>query len=641
MSLPAGTKLGPYEILSPLGAGGMGEVYRAKDTRLGRSVAVKVLPQHLSSSAEVRQRFEREAKAIAALSHPHICALYDVGREGETEYLVMELLEGQTLSERLARGPLPVGEALRFGVEIASALDAAHRKGIVHRDLKPGNIMLTPSGVKLLDFGLARALAPEGPLDNLTAAPTAAKNVTREGSILGTLAYMAPEQLEGKPADARTDVFALGTVLYEMATGRKAFSGSSQASLISAILTSEPMPLTAIQPLHPAPLDSLVRTCLAKDPARRWHSAHDVALQLEAVGESRSSSTGAAPVSGRRRFAVLPWAAAALCLAAAILAVARGRAPTNGVLPTLRFEVPPPSGKGFFPTVETTSLAVSPDGSRIAFVVTGEPQAGPSTTAAAEAEEGRGIWVRDLSDLAPRRIAGTEGAYSVFWSPDGRSLGFFTPKNLKRVEISGGAPVPVCDLPVGSGRSASWGLRGDILITNIQEAALARGPRGRWKARKAHRGRSLARRNAPELALVSAGRRAIPVLGPAPRWNRRGHVRGAGKASARAVPRGVDRPVLRAGILVFARDGALFAQRFDWRKGWAGEPFSIAERVEYFLTSGYATFNVSLSGALAYQSHFTVSRLAWLDRAGQERDRWPSRQLHEPLLHARRTTPLL
>jgi eukaryotic-like serine/threonine-protein kinase len=252
IALPAGTRLGPYEILSPLGAGGMGEVYRAMDTRLERAVAVKVVSTDMAPSLEIRQRFEREAKTISQLSHPHVCALYDVGQEGETEYLVMELLEGETLSERLTRGALPLEQTLRFGAEIASALDAAHGKGIVHRDLKPGNVMVTATGIKLLDFGLARVFSPERPVEMLTSAPTAAKDVTREGSILGTLAYMAPEQLEGKPIDERADIFALGAVLYEMATGRKAFNGTSQASIISAVLMSEPPAVSSVRGSEPA-----------------------------------------------------------------------------------------------------------------------------------------------------------------------------------------------------------------------------------------------------------------------------------------------------------------------------------------------------------------------------------------------------
>jgi serine/threonine protein kinase/tetratricopeptide (TPR) repeat protein len=264
----------------------MGEVWRARDTRLDREVAIKVLPQSMSSSEEMRKRFEREARAIAQVSHPHICALHDLGREGETEFLVMELLEGETLAERLTKGALPLDLTLQFGAEIASALDSAHGKGIVHRDLKPGNVMVTASGVKLLDFGLARILSTDKPVEMLTSAPTAARDVTREGSILGTLSYMAPEQLEGKPADARADIFALGAVLYEMATGQKAFTGTSQASLISAIMTSEPPAVSSLQAASPPALDRLVRACLAKEPAGRWKSAHDVGLQLREIIES-------------------------------------------------------------------------------------------------------------------------------------------------------------------------------------------------------------------------------------------------------------------------------------------------------------------------------------------------------------------
>ena len=271
MSLSAGTKLGPYEIVAPIGAGGMGEVYRARDTRLERTVAIKVLPGNLSSSPEVRQRFEREAKTISQLSHPHICALYDVGRDGDTDYLVMEYLEGETLSERLSKGALSLEQTLRYGIEIAEALDTAHRQGIVHRDLKPGNVMLTKSGVKLLDFGLAKAFAPVTQASSLTALPTAmgSPNLTQEGTILGTFQYMAPEQLEGKEADPRTDIFAFGAVLYEMATGQKPFGGKSQASLIAAILEREPPAISTVQPMTPPALDRVVKTCLAKDPEDR------------------------------------------------------------------------------------------------------------------------------------------------------------------------------------------------------------------------------------------------------------------------------------------------------------------------------------------------------------------------------------
>src|SRR6058998_3127818 len=275
MSLSSGTRLGPYEIQAPIGAGGMGEVYRARDTRLERTVAVKVLPSHLSTSPEVRQRFEREAKTISQLSHPHICALYDVGNQDGVEFLVMEYLEGETLSDRLVKGPLAFDSVLRYGLEIADALDKAHRQRIVHRDLKPGNVMITKSGVKLLDFGLAKAVGPVSQQSGLTSLPTMAhaQNLTQEGTILGTFQYMAPEQLEGKDADARTDIFAFGAVLYEMATARKAFSGTSQASLISSIMGSDPPPVSTVSPMTPPAFDRVVRTCLAKDPDDRWQTA--------------------------------------------------------------------------------------------------------------------------------------------------------------------------------------------------------------------------------------------------------------------------------------------------------------------------------------------------------------------------------
>src|SRR5262245_38768154 len=345
MTLSAGTKLGPFEILAPLGAGGMGEVYKAKDTRLDRTVAIKVLPQRLSSSPEVRQRFEREAKTVSQLSHPHICALYDVGREGDTEYLVMEYLEGETLTDRLAKGPLPLDQTLRFGTEIADALDRAHRQGIVHRDLKPGNVMLTKSGVKLLDFGLAKAMATPTAQSTLTSLPTQ-QGLTQEGTILGTFQYMAPEQLEGKEADARTDIFAFGATLYEMATGKKAFAASSQASLITAIMSSDPVPISSVQPMSPPALDRVVRKCLAKEPDERWQSAADLGSELQWIRESSSSGIGA-PVavrSRRSRREGLAWMLAALALVAAAFLIFRGREGAARTRVDLNILPPPGSG---------------------------------------------------------------------------------------------------------------------------------------------------------------------------------------------------------------------------------------------------------------------------------------------------------
>ena len=378
MALSTGTRLGPYEILAQIGAGGMGEVYRARDTRLERTVAIKVLPERFTMDLERRQRFEREARAISQLSHPNICALYDVGSQEGTEYLVMELLEGETLSERLVRGRLPLEQLVVIGTQICSALEAAHQKGIVHRDLKPGNIMLTKAGVKLLDFGLAKAIAPTLQAAELTKAPTAAAGpVTQSGIVVGTLHYMSPEQLEGKQADERTDLFALGTVLYEMATGRKAFSGTSQASLISAILTSEPPPVSSLQPMSPPALDRLIRTSLAKDPGERWQAAHDVGLQLRAISEGVVTPVPPEATPRLPRIRFLPWliAGVAVAIAVAVAALSLARGPRGQSPQTMRFSVPPPANATFSYFVEVSFLAVSPDGLQLAYVAS-DPQGG-------------------------------------------------------------------------------------------------------------------------------------------------------------------------------------------------------------------------------------------------------------------------
>src|SRR5687768_17301331 len=304
MQVGSGTRLGPYEIVSQLGAGGMGEVWRAKDTRLDRSVAVKILPATLAQNAQFRMRFEREARSISQLNHPHICTIHDVGNENGTDYLVMELLEGESLAERLSRGPLPLAEVLRYGIQIAEALDRAHRAGIVHRDLKPGNVMITKAGAKLLDFGLAKASGPEISVDGATEH----KPLTAEGTILGTFQYMAPEQLEGLEADARTDIFALGAVLYEMATGVRAFDGKTKTSLIAAIVSSEPPPMSRVQPITPAALEHVVAKCLEKDPDQRWQSAHDIAQELQWI--SQASGQMAAVGAVRKRSRALTWIAA-------------------------------------------------------------------------------------------------------------------------------------------------------------------------------------------------------------------------------------------------------------------------------------------------------------------------------------------
>jgi Tol biopolymer transport system component len=461
MSLAAGTKLGPYEILAPIGAGGMGEVYKARDTRLERTVAVKVLPQHLSSSPEVRRRFEREAKTISQLSHPHICALYDVGREGEIEYLVMELLEGETLSDRLVKGPLPVEQTLRFGVEIADALDKAHRQGIVHRDLKPGNVMLTRSGVKLLDFGLAKAMTPATQQSSLTALPTQ-QGLTQEGTILGTFQYMAPEQLEGKEADGRTDIFAFGAVLYEMVTGQKAFAGTSQASLISSILRDEPKPLSQLQPMSPPALDRIVRTCLAKDPEERWQSASDLKRELRWIGEGSQSGAAAATVVVPRPRASRAWFAWGLALAslAAALALAFALQRKSTVRPSAvhSFLLPPEKTAFELTGDESAPPALSPDGERVVFGASGK------------------LWVQSLSSGVTTALPATERGLFPFWSPDSRSIAFFAGGKLKTIDTAGGPVQALCDAPTP--RGGSWGRAGVIVFAPDFRGGLSRIPAG-------------------------------------------------------------------------------------------------------------------------------------------------------------------
>jgi Tol biopolymer transport system component len=451
MSLASGTKLGPYEIQSPLGAGGMGEVYRARDTRLDRIVAIKILPSHLSENLEARQRFDREARTISSLNHPNICTLYDVGHQDGVDYLVMEYLEGETLADRLHRGPLPVEQALKYGVEICEGLERAHRGGVVHRDLKPGNVMLTRTGAKLMDFGLAK-LAPLGtpgagsaPL--LSAARTMsgltpASPLTTAGSIVGTIQYMSPEQIEGKEADARSDIFACGAVLYEMVTGRRAFEGSSQLSVASAILEREPEAVSVLKPLTPPLLDRTIRKCLAKQPDQRWQSASDLATQLNWMTDASSSAMVMKPVEtarDRSRVAILSGAVLLLLLAVGGAAWMYGKRsiPLERIM---RFSINLPAGEAlggswwWYP-----SVAITRDGSQIAYVGhhTGISQ----------------IYVRAIGDLNARPIPGTEGADTPFFSPDGQWLGISSGGQLKKVPLAGGPTVTIAK--TGSS-SASW-----------------------------------------------------------------------------------------------------------------------------------------------------------------------------------------
>jgi eukaryotic-like serine/threonine-protein kinase len=435
MALTSGTKLGPYEIQSPLGAGGMGEVYRARDTRLDRTVAIKILPSHLSENPEAKQRFDREARTISSLTHPNICTLYDVGHQNGLDYLVMEYLEGETLADRLRRGPLPVDQVLKHGIEICDGLEKAHRNGVVHRDLKPGNIMLTKTGAKLMDFGLAKTtLAVPTSSSSLIATmstPIGSHPLTAQGTVMGTFQYMAPEQVEGKEADARSDIFALGAVFYEMATGKRAFEGKTPASAMAAVLERDPAPISSLQPATPLALDRLVKTCLDKDPDERWQTAHDVKLQLKQISDGGSQPPASASVAGmplpvrKSSLRYLRWALLALAIAAATAAgyflhVAHPPPPVWGGL-NIKGELG-----------EEGSFVLSNDGSHLAYVAA-DPQ-------------GRVLlWVRKLDSPKGMPLDGTAGAEYPFWSADGRSIGFFSDAKLKRIEFDGQNLQTICD----------------------------------------------------------------------------------------------------------------------------------------------------------------------------------------------------
>jgi serine/threonine protein kinase len=596
-----GTRLSHYEILEKIGEGGMGEVFRARDTRLDRTVAVKILPPRLSQLANFKQRFEREARAISSLSHPNICTLYDVGHEKGTDYIVMEFLEGETLAQRLSRGPLPAEDFFAAAIQIADALDNAHRQGVVHRDLKPGNIMMTREGAKLLDFGLAKAGAPPEEAGGLTASPTVTSPLTAEGTIVGTYEYMAPEQLEGQEADARSDIFAFGAVLYEMATGRRAFTGKTQASLIASILKDEPRPVSASQPAAPAALDRLVRKCLAKDPEDRWQTARDLLHEVRWISQGGGSDTGLpAGAGGARRRERLAWGVAAVAVLAAAASLLLSPGKESIPAPPIRFQIPAPEGVTFL-----GSPRISPDGKTLAF----------------HANDVSGltrIWVRPLASLEARPLPGTEGTSRPFWSPDGRYLGFFAEGKLKKVPAAGGPVQTLADAP--NGADGSWGASGVILFDggladSIQAVSAGGGiPKG---ATLIDRAGGEAFHAWPQF--LPDGRHFFFLAYTA---GGRGEMRVGELESNEAKPLGLGDTLFmyaRPGFLLFVRDGSLMAQPFDaGRLEPTGDPFPIIEGVGS-TTIGLAHFSVSQNGILSHRGESTAqSRLVWVDRAGRE-----------------------
>jgi eukaryotic-like serine/threonine-protein kinase len=614
--LNTGTKLGPYEITGAIGAGGMGEVYRARDTRLERIVALKILPAHLADRAQSRERFERESKTIASLNHPHICVLHDVGHQDGTDFLVMEYLEGETLAQRLAKGPLPVQQALQFAIEIADALDKAHRKGITHRDLKPSNIMLTKSGTKLLDFGLAKLQQEAVPATPESQLPTMKSGITGAGTIVGTLQYMAPEQVEGGAVDSRTDIFAFGAVVYEMATGKRAFEGKSQASLIAAILERDPPAMASLQPMTPPALDRVVRKCLAKEPEKRWQAASDVCDELKWIAEGGSQSAAVAPIvaAGKTpvRDARLGWIVATACFVAALifgslLYLRHAPEPPRAV----RFSLFPPdkwilAGTGAVTTGASAPVAISPDGQQVAFV-------------AASAEGKTLLWVRSLDTLTAQEFAGTEGATSPFWSPDSRSLGFFAGGKLKKIDVSGGPPITLCDAP--DNRGGTWNRDGVILFAPTNISALQKvSASGGAPAPATVLGQGELGHIRP--SFLPDGRHFLYST-IAPRAGSGGpiYLGSLDSSERKLLLNATSANALYAqGNLLFLRDATLVAQPFDvGRLALTGDAFPIADQIRI---SGsmqpYAYFSASANGALAYQmgAETASSQLAWFDRAG-------------------------
>jgi len=668
MTLAAGHRLGPYEIIVSIGAGGMGEVYRARDTRLDRTVAIKVLPARLSDDANVRARFEREARAISNLAHPNICVLHDVGHEAGIDFIVMEHLEGETLARRLERGALAPAETLRVAGEIADALDAAHRSGIVHRDLKPANVILTKHGAKLLDFGLASAAhaadaargAEGGAPSAFTQSPTVSRSLTAAGAIIGTFQYMAPEQLEGRDADARTDIFAFGATVYEMATARRAFEGKSQASLVAAILKDTPRPLTELAPLAPAALERIVMRCLAKDPDDRWQSVRDVAHELRWIAESTSSSRhaatmgvapaaaahapagmaaaseapggvaapGASPARRRSHAALFAGGASLVAVTAiattlALRALAPGLVAPGGVRAARGAVASPTAGGPLrfeIALADTLSqehgIAFSPDGRLLAF----------SAKCVTRGNTTSALWLRDVGSTAARQLPDTDGGSQPFWSPDGRSIAFFAGGKLKRLELSGGRPQTICAAP--DGRGGTWNAAGVILFAPTTTSPLMRVAANggdpapattldSTSAEGSHRWPWFLPDGKHFLFLARTGASGGDVT----------FVGDLESGERVELYRGVSRTEYSpTGHLLYVRDKTLIAQAFDARRlRLSGDRVPIAEEVNHEGEGGptrYAGFTVSSTGMIAYtpEGASSLMNLVWFDRAGTPLD---------------------
>jgi len=573
----------------------MGEVYRARDMRLERTVAIKVLPDHLSCNADSKQRFEREARALSSLNHPHICTLYDIGTQDGVAFLVMEYMEGQTVADRLQKGALPIEQVLKIGVEVADALDKAHRHGIVHRDLKPGNIMLTKSGAKLMDFGLAKPTQATFIAGSTASNSTRSDPLTVEGTIVGTFQYMAPELFEGRDADARSDIFAFGAVLYEMATGQPAFSGKTRASVLAAILASEPTPVTKLQPASSLELDRLIRTALAKNPDERWQSVHDIGISLSGIAATETPHPAATPS---------PWwiAAGLLTLVTLGLGAFFTLHRTNSSPALLRLTIAPPPNASFSSLEKL--LAISPDGRQVAFT-------------AVDRGGQRSLWVRPLDTLEARALPGTDDADTPFWSPDSRLVGFFSHSKLKKVDPNGGQPEVICDAGADPG-GATWNREGVIVFAPNFEGVLYRVPASGGQPiaiTEAYKANDETNHIWPEF--LPDGRHFLFLVYG--KGDEGIHVGSLDSKEHHLVLREESTVLyVEPGYLLFGRNGVLMVQRFDAKRlRPSGEPVRIVDTVESASGGGY-TFSVSHNGVLVYFTgrRYNPTQLVWYRRDG-------------------------
>ena len=617
MSLASGVRLGPYEVLRLIGAGGMGEVYRARDTRLDRTVAIKILSPEFALDPDRRARFEREARVVAALNHPHICALLDVGEtpdsstEGSLQFFVMEYLDGHTLAERLLRGPLPTAELIQCSIELADALDHAHRRGLVHRDLKPSNVMLTPSGAKLLDFGLSKAQSSEEALAYSTLSPGEVP-LTTVGAVLGTYPYMSPEQLSGREVDARSDVFALGALVYEMATGRRAFHGTTAATVMGAVLHSDPPPVSTLQPLAPSGLDRVISRCLAKDPDNRWQTVRDLLLEFKWIAESKAEArvTETAPTQQKRP----SWAARltvgtlvtllALVLAYGLTYLQRSPASES----VQRLSLLPPPGINMAALDNGGGAVISPDGERVAFV-------------GIDADGKKFLWVRRLELLDAQQLRASEGAEYPFWSPDSRSIAFFAQGKLKSIAADGGPSLILCD----SGpqpRGGAWNDEGTIVFSTDAGEQWYRVDSAGGVATRLAIDRPNGENYWPSFLpdgrhFIYFGRPQKPGIYVASLESNEATPLLAGEYVGVAyAPPGYL--LTLAGPSRSSTDRALVARPFDAaRLQITGEPFVLAEHVAYQTLSSRAAFSVSGNGRAIYESQrVPATELRWFDRAG-------------------------